>query len=116
MEVGLRATRLLDVEARQPHDGARREDEDEQPLPRTVRLGRRQIHDERRREAERDRVDERVELLAKAAAGTCRARDASIERVGDATKHDERWSRRDVLADGKHNRVDAAEEIEEREP
>src|SRR5262249_9158645 len=74
-----------------------------------------EIDDQRGRETERDCVDERVELFTESAARSGGARHASVERIGNAAEHDERRRRRDLASNGENDRVDAAEQVEQRQ-
>jgi len=57
MKVRFLATGLFDVEPRESHDGARGEDEGEQPFPSAaVRLL--EVHEQRGREAEGNGIDQ----------------------------------------------------------
>src|SRR5919109_1962548 len=87
MKVRLRATALLDVEAREPHHDRGDEDEAKEPRP-PFAVEDREIHDHGWRNPEADGVDQRVELRAEAATRSRRARNTAVESVHDTAKDD----------------------------
>src|SRR5204863_10045190 len=113
-EIRLGRAGLLEVEPREPQDGAGGKQEDREPVP-VVAVEDGEVHDQSGREPERDRVDERIELLAELRTGVRRARDLSIERVTRAAEQYEHAGLDELPARGGDDREDAEEEVPQRE-
>ena len=114
MEVPLRLSALLDVEAGESQD--RRRDVDERQNPRPLPVGEKDlVQNEAGRDPERDHIDERIEFGAETGSRAGEARDASVQHVECAREDDAPPCPDQITASGRDYRVEPEEEVAERE-